>query len=67
MTDSITLTEWAIKNRLSVSRASRLLKAGRISATKVGGIWLVDNNQPKPPPLRRGRKKLEKKGEKNES
>ena len=57
----VTLSEWAIRNGLSVSRASRLLKAGRISAIRVGGIWLVDNDQPKPTPLRRGRKKLERK------
>jgi hypothetical protein len=56
MTERITLTEWAMRNRLSVSRASRLLKAGRISAIKVGGIWLVDDNQPKPPRLRRKKK-----------
>jgi hypothetical protein len=53
----LTLSEWAKKVGFSVSRASRLRAQGRISAEKVGGVWLVRADHPRPKPLSAGKKK----------
>jgi hypothetical protein len=57
MPEWLTLTEWAKKVGLSVSRASRLRAQGRISAEKVGSVWLVRADQPRPQPLSAGKKR----------
>jgi hypothetical protein len=61
MPEWLTLTEWAKKVGLSVSRASRLRAQGRISAEKVGSVWLVRADQPRPQPLSAGTKKVDAK------
>lgn len=47
--DSMTVSEWAKKHRITRSRVHKLIKEGRLAALRVGNLgWIIPNDAPDP-------------------